>query len=64
MNDVLRRLHVARSRFAADEDTVLTESVLNAQTAVDPLSLDERVVYDADDPRIHRTSGLYTACAV
>jgi hypothetical protein len=46
---VLRRLHVARSRFAADEDAVLTESVLNAQSAFDPMTLDERVVYDADD---------------
>ena len=46
---MLRRLHVARSRFAADEDAVLAESVMNAQTAVDPLTLDERVVYDADE---------------
>ena len=46
---MLRRLHVTRSRFAAEEDAVLTESVLNAQTAFDPLTLDERVVYDADE---------------
>jgi uncharacterized protein DUF4375 len=46
---VLRRLHVTRSRFAADEDAILTEAVMNTQTAADPLTLDERVVYDADE---------------
>jgi hypothetical protein len=46
---MLERLRVTRARLAADEDAVLLEAVLNTQTASDPLSEDERVVYDADE---------------
>jgi hypothetical protein len=46
---VLRRFHVTRSRFSADEDAVLTEAVMNTQAATDPLTVDERAVYDSDE---------------
>jgi hypothetical protein len=46
---MLRRLSVTRSRFAADQDAILAEAVMNTQTATDPLTVDERIVYDADE---------------
>ncbi len=46
---MLRRLHVLRARFAADQDAVLAEAVINAERAVEPLTPDERVVRDCDE---------------
>lgn len=45
---MLEKLRIARSRFESDEDAVLAEAVQNVQRATDPLTDDERVVYDAD----------------
>lgn len=45
----MSKLRVARGRFAAEEDAVLSEAVMNAQGATDPMTQDERTVYDADE---------------
>jgi len=46
---VLHRLHVSQARFAADQDAVLAEAVINSERAVEPLTPDERVVRDCDE---------------
>jgi hypothetical protein len=45
---MLERLLVTRNRFESDRDAVLLEAIINNQRATEPMSTEERVVFDAD----------------
>ena len=45
---MLKRLVVSRARFDSDSDSVLLEAIFNNQTAAEPLTAQERIVFDAD----------------